>query len=184
MLPDSGNAQRVHRFDRYDCMSHRRKSSGVGSDTGSDVKNAGLVRRNEMHDGLMVILKRDFSPLFDERLCILRVAFRAAYIDGHHRPQVSVFREVCQIVTNAVPPTECLKLAVLGQCHRQCARRKPAIEGARARPWLFKLDDALDRRLMAADCRLPTPHLQRRGSWAVSRVKCNTGFNGWGLRID
>ena len=124
MLPDSRNAQRVDRFDRYDCMSHRRKSSRVGSDTGSDVENAGRVRRNEMHDGQMVFLKRDVSPLFDERLCILRVAFRAAYIDGHHRaPSIGVSRN-CQIVANLAPPTECLKT---GRAAPEAQEAKPTL---------------------------------------------------------
>lgn len=44
-------------------------------------------------------------------------------------------------------------LAGLRQYPRQFARPKPAIERARARarPWLFKLDDDLDRRLVAGD---------------------------------
>ncbi|RKE38270.1 hypothetical protein B0G76_4578 [Paraburkholderia sp. BL23I1N1] len=43
-------------------------------------------------------------------------------------------------------------LAGLRQYHRQFARRKPAIQRGRTRPWLFKSDGDLDRRLVA-DCR-------------------------------
>lgn len=42
-----------------------------------------------------------------------------------------------------------LLMAKLRQCHRQFARRKPAIERGRTRPRLFKLDGDLDRQLLA-----------------------------------
>ncbi|PKO89049.1 MAG: hypothetical protein CVU18_05430 [Betaproteobacteria bacterium HGW-Betaproteobacteria-12] len=40
-------------------------------------------------------------------------------------------------------------LAELRQCHQQLTRRKADIELGRERPRLFKLNDGLDRRLMA-----------------------------------
>jgi hypothetical protein len=40
-------------------------------------------------------------------------------------------------------------LAWLRQCHRQFARRKPAIERRQTTPWLLKLDCDLDRLLLA-----------------------------------
>jgi hypothetical protein len=55
-------------------------------------------------------------------------------------------------------------MAGLRQHPRQFARRKQAIDGARARPWLFKLDDALDRRLMADRVRSPVAVYWRSSS--------------------
>ncbi|KXU97855.1 hypothetical protein CR51_22065 [Caballeronia megalochromosomata] len=44
-------------------------------------------------------------------------------------------------------------MAGLRQCTRQFARRKPAIQRWRTRPWLLKLDVDLDRRRMAEQSR-------------------------------
>ena len=37
------------------------------------------------------------------------------------------------------------EVAASRQCHRQFARRRPAIERRRTRPWIFNLDGDLDR---------------------------------------
>ena len=47
------------------------------------------------------------------------------------------------------PLVECPFLAGLRRCHRQFARRKPAIDLGRTRPSLFKLNGDLERRLVA-----------------------------------
>jgi len=48
------------------------------------------------------------------------------------------------------------ELAALRQYHCQFARRKPAIERRRTKPWVFKLDGDLDRPLVADWARSPT----------------------------
>ncbi len=96
-------------------MPHRRKRSSVGSDTGSDVEDAGRRHRHEMHDGRVMLRKRNMLPLLDEQWRILRVALRSADINGHAALHAPVFRKVCQIVVDSAPVTRCPELAETGR---------------------------------------------------------------------
>lgn len=61
-----------------------------------------------------------------------------------------------RIVDDSWGDVEWPVVAVLRRCHPQLARRKPAIERGQTRPLLAKLDDDLERPLMAEWVRSPT----------------------------
>jgi hypothetical protein len=124
--------------DRYDRFTRQQRNNHLASKM---KPNAGVSRRSSrLRIGKRGAMSAGASLRVDEHTagCMARldIAFRAAYIDGHHgAPSIGVSRN-CQIVANLAPPTECLKT---GRAAPEAQEATPTLfpsvrVGAAARP--------------------------------------------------